>query len=86
MVNDKFVCFTRNHNNFYAFDDSCPHQGKPLIQAKCTDNGEVLCPFHQYKFDLKTGRGHGLYLQTYPVEVRINGVFVGVEKSSWNIF
>ena len=86
MVGNKYVCFTRNGKDFYAFTDKCPHQGKPLVNAECTDKGEVKCPFHQYKFDLTTGRGQGLYLETYPVESREDGIYVGLEKKWWDPF
>lgn len=86
MADKKYVCFTRNDDSFFAFDDRCPHQGKPLVQGKCTEAGEVWCPFHQYRFNLTTGQGHGLYLPVYPVEVREDGVFIGFERGFWDFF
>ena len=46
--------------------------------------GNVVCPLHRYKYDLKNGRnisGEGYYLKNWPVELRENGVFVGLENS-----
>lgn len=86
MAGNKFICFTRNSKNFYAFDDRCPHQGKPLVHGECNEKGEIVCPFHQYHFDLLNGRGHGLYLKTYPVEEREDGIYVGFEKGFLDFF
>jgi nitrite reductase/ring-hydroxylating ferredoxin subunit len=83
---NKYICFTRNNEAFFAFDDRCPHQGMPLTQGKCTEENEIWCPFHQYRFDLKNGRGHGLYLPIYPVEIRENGIFIGFERGFWDFF
>jgi 3-phenylpropionate/trans-cinnamate dioxygenase ferredoxin subunit len=46
--------------------------------------GNVVCPLHRYKFDLKNGRnisGEGYYLKNWPVEIREDGVYVGIEES-----
>lgn len=67
----------------YAFKNRCPHQNKSLAGCKVHE-GHVVCPVHQYSFSLEDGRGHGLYLENYPIEYRENGVFVGIEK--WSLF
>lgn len=73
------------HNNtFVAFKNKCPHQGKPLNGCTITDD-HVVCPFHHYHFSLHDGRGHGLCLETYPIEFRTNKtVWIGVER--WSLF
>jgi 3-phenylpropionate/trans-cinnamate dioxygenase ferredoxin subunit len=43
----------------------------------------VVCPVHNLKFHLGNGRdtnGEGYKLKTYPVEVRPDGLFIGVEE------
>jgi phenylpropionate dioxygenase-like ring-hydroxylating dioxygenase large terminal subunit len=45
---------------------TCPHRGGPLDRVP-VDDGCVTCPWHGYRFDLRTGRsadGHGLTLRT----------------------
>lgn len=37
----------------------CPHMGGPLDQGRIA-NGEVICPWHRYRFDLGTGEGRGM--------------------------
>ena len=39
----------------YVLENTCPHQGRPLQQARII--GRVLqCPWHGIEFDLLTGR------------------------------
>lgn len=38
----------------YAFRPACPHRGGPLGGATVKD-GAVVCPWHRFTFDLKTG-------------------------------
>lgn len=72
-----------NHENkFYLVKNKCPHQGIKLDKATC-DKGYLVCPWHHYGFDLKTGRGAGLYLDNYPLEQRDDGIYAGFEYFSW---
>lgn len=50
------------------FSTVCPHRGGPLDDAPVED-GCVVCPWHGYRFDLRTGRsadGRGLALAGPP--------------------
>ena len=77
------ILFIRSEGKILAFKNRCPHQNKPMVGCKVTD-GRVVCPYHQYAFSLEDGKGHGLYLEKYPIEERSEGVFVGIEK--WSFF
>lgn len=82
-VNDKKICIGRGKDGWYGFADTCPHAGAPMIDAYMTGGCQVVCPVHQLKFNLKNGRdvnGGGYALKTYPVEVRPDGIFVGLEE------
>ena len=37
-----------------VLDGVCPHEGGPLGEGTIAD-GRVVCPWHEYAFDLKTG-------------------------------
>jgi len=41
--------------SFYAIDDECTHDRGPLNQGELI-GGEVECPRHGARFDIKTGR------------------------------
>ena len=57
---------------FYAFQEFCTHRFGPLSEG-CLKDGQVECPWHRSRFDVRTGRVlHGpakVDLKTYPVRV-----------------
>ena len=88
-VGKKKVCIARTTQGFFAVNDKCPHNGASLGNGYCTDEGSVVCPVHRYHFDLKNGRaksGLGDFVETYPLEIREDGVFIGFTERVWNFF
>ncbi|MES2284563.1 MAG: Rieske 2Fe-2S domain-containing protein [Bacteroidota bacterium] len=86
-VGRKKICLARTADGFFAVNDKCPHNGASLGNGYCTAEGSVVCPVHRYHFDLRTGRaksGLGDFVQTYPIEVRNDGVYIGFEQLVWN--
>jgi 3-phenylpropionate/trans-cinnamate dioxygenase ferredoxin subunit len=84
-VNGKKICVGMVRDRFFACTQKCPHAGGTLAEGHIDAMGNIVCPLHRYKFDLKTGRnisGEGYFLKTFPVEVRHDGVFVRLDKSS----
>ncbi|MEL6257462.1 MAG: thiamine pyrophosphate-binding protein, partial [Pseudomonadota bacterium] len=70
---------------YSALQNHCPHQGGPLgegsiergVEGKCW----LRCPWHGWDFDPLTGLSPGAHedgLETYPVQVREDGVYVGI--------
>lgn len=48
------ILIIRLEDDFYAYDNRCPHMGYPLSLG--TLEGQVLtCGFHYAKFDVKSG-------------------------------
>jgi nitrite reductase/ring-hydroxylating ferredoxin subunit len=89
QVGKKKVCIAHTFEGFFAVNDKCPHNGASLGNGFCTAEGSVVCPLHRYHFDLKTGRaksGLGDFVETYPVEVREDGVYIGFKEMVWNLF
>ncbi|MCB0397387.1 MAG: Rieske 2Fe-2S domain-containing protein [Flavobacteriales bacterium] len=81
-IGARSFCMTRTPDGIFALGPKCPHQGFRLAGGKCED-GMLVCPLHRFAFDVKTGKGHGMHLDTFPVEIREDGVYVGVEKTVW---
>ena len=84
----KTICIVRLPEGYYAVSDTCPHQGASLSGGYCSE-GSIVCPWHHYSFDLKTGRqngGGGDYVMTHPVEIREDGIYVGLEKTVFSLF
>ena len=73
------VCMTRHDGEYAALDNRCPHQGGPLGEGSI-ENGMLRCPWHGWDFHPTTGRSPGDFddgVDSYPVEVREDGVYVG---------
>ena len=84
----KTICIVRLSEGYYAVNDICPHQGASLSGGYCSE-GHIVCPWHHYSFNLKNGRqygGGGDYVMTYPVEIREDGIYVGLEKTVFSLF
>lgn len=83
-LNGKTICIGRFRENVFAFAYKCPHAGGILSDGYIDATGNVVCPLHRYKYNMENGRnvsGEGYYLKTWPVEIRADGVYVGVEKT-----
>jgi 3-phenylpropionate/trans-cinnamate dioxygenase ferredoxin subunit len=88
-VEGKKICIGRFKEELYGFSATCPHAGAPMTDAYITGACHVICPVHSLKFDLKNGRdvnGEGYALKMYPVAVKLDGIFVGVEEAGKGIF
>ena len=80
-VNGKTFCIAMHNDIVYACTQKCPHAGGELVDGYVDSTGNIVCPLHRYKFNLENGRnvsGEGYYLKTFPVEVRTEGIFVGI--------
>lgn len=76
------VLFKKAGESIYAFKNKCPHQGSKFEGCEIKE-GNVVCPWHKYKFDLKTGRGHGLHLETYELKETEKGFCLFRTYFSW---
>ena len=84
-IDGKQICVGRFKEQLFAFSPKCPHASAPLINGYIDALGNVVCPLHHYKFCMSNGRnvsGEGYQLRQWPVEVRTDGIFVGLEKNS----
>ncbi|MGK2937261.1 MAG: Rieske 2Fe-2S domain-containing protein [Solirubrobacteraceae bacterium] len=62
-----------------AFLSACPHQGSSLDDAH-VDDGVLVCPAHQWEFDLRSGHGINpsrACLTARPVRVEDDAVWIG---------
>ncbi|MEJ1236804.1 Rieske 2Fe-2S domain-containing protein [Chryseolinea sp. T2] len=80
-VRNKRICLVMHDNQFYAIQDSCSHQGESLSKGKVNGLGEIVCPWHYYRFEVATGRPMDSScpdLATYPLKLTDEGLFIGV--------
>ena len=78
------VCMTHFEGEYAALDNRCPHQGGPLGEGSI-ENGMLRCPWHGWDYHPLTGRPPGGFddaVETFPVEVREDGVYVGFPTES----
>ena len=80
------VCMTHYQGKYGALDNKCPHQGGPLGEGSI-ENGLLRCPWHGWDFDPLTGKtpGYDDGAATYPVEVREDGIYVGLAKEKAHV-
>ncbi|MEE9588229.1 MAG: thiamine pyrophosphate-binding protein, partial [Hyphomicrobiaceae bacterium] len=75
---------------FTAMENRCPHQGGPLGEGSIETGTDgkcwLRCPWHGWDFDPLTGKPPGGHEDTgqeiFAVEVRDDGVYVGLEASA----
>lgn len=70
-----------HRDRLFAIADRCPHAGASLSEGHVNEFGEVVCPLHHYCYDLKTGEEASSRtdaVRTYPIEIRSDGVYIGV--------
>lgn len=81
VVNDQSICMVLWKGELRAVENKCPHNGESLSKGKINYLGEVICPLHGYRFNLKNGREVGERckdLEVYPVKDEVDGIFVGL--------
>jgi nitrite reductase (NADH) small subunit len=55
MKDGRGILVCEEAGKIYAFDEACPHKGLSMEHGVVLQ-GMLVCPWHQYKFDLETGR------------------------------
>ena len=54
-VNGRNVLIAHLPDGFHAVENRCSHAASPLDCGRILRGGQVLCPLHGARFDLKTG-------------------------------
>ncbi len=65
---------------YYAISNVCPHQGGALAEGSLCGE-EVSCPWHQWRFNVKTGRSPvnaKLRVNSYPVKKQGEWLLVSI--------
>ncbi len=81
---NKSFALTHFEGKLCALDNKCPHQGGPLGEGSIED-GWLRCPWHGYEYHPTTGRppeGLNDTVKVYPVEKRVDGIYVGLEAKA----
>jgi nitrite reductase (NADH) small subunit len=73
LVNGRALCVAHVDGVIAVLDGVCPHEGGPLGEGSIED-GRVVCPWHAFAFDLRTGvasEDPGLKAEVF--EARVQG-------------
>jgi 3-phenylpropionate/trans-cinnamate dioxygenase ferredoxin component len=67
--------------DFYAIEDICTHDGGPLVEGDVLPGGQVRCPRHGARFDIRTGQALSMpaFTPTSSYQVRVEGDDLWVE-------
>src|SRR5579859_1324717 len=73
------LAMTHFEGRYAALSNRCPHQGGPLGEGSI-EKGMLRCPWHGYDYcPLDGSSAFGDSVPTFPLEVRTDGIYVGVE-------
>jgi nitrite reductase (NADH) small subunit len=74
---DKTICLANINGEIGAMDNVCPHRGGPLGEG-LIEGGKVVCPWHGWAWDPRTGESDppGLKVMLYPVKIEDGDVLV----------
>ncbi len=77
------VALTHFEGKYGALNNKCPHQGGPLGEGSI-ENGLLRCPWHGWDFCPHSGNtpGYDDGVDAYAVEVRDDGIYVGLEEEA----
>ena len=81
ILGDKNITLVRVAAEFYAFQGYCPHRGAPLYQGYLNNTNEIICPLHQYRFDIRSGEvksGACPDLETFPTQLTDQGLEISI--------
>jgi nitrite reductase/ring-hydroxylating ferredoxin subunit len=81
VADGKRICLAYFNDSFFAVQDRCPHNGESLSKGTVNYCAEIICPWHNYRFDLKSGKATDSScsdLETYPVRSDGSGFFIGL--------
>lgn len=81
IIKGKRICLAMHDHLFYAVQDRCSHNGESLSKGEVNIQGEIVCPWHNYRFELRSGKACDSAspdLETFPIKADNNGFFIGV--------
>ena len=84
---DHEIALFNYKGKYYAVANKCPHRGAPLGEGRI-EEGIVICPNHEWRFKLENGanmQNPELFIPTYPVKVKKENIYIGLEGESGNI-
>jgi nitrite reductase (NADH) small subunit len=72
IVRDEAYAICNVNGEISALYGICPHAGGPLGQGQIASSGHLVCPYHMWEFDCKTGESAfnpSIVVPTFTVKV-----------------
>ena len=79
---NKSICLAKTSKGLRACSTKCPHARGDLSEGFLDKKGNIICPVHDYRFSLSTGRdteGEGYFLKIYKLKETPQGIFIKLE-------
>ena len=79
LLNGRSFCMVRTEERIYVMDNICPHNRASLSEGRINAYNEIICPLHEYRYDLLTGRESLLRckdLETFQLRIEDAGIFL----------
>ncbi len=83
QIAEKSICIAKTPDGLKACSASCPHAGGDLSAAFLDKKQNIVCPIHNYRFSLNTGRDaldEGYFLKIYQLKETAEGIFIKLEE------
>jgi len=88
LVGDQEIAVFNYKDEYYAVANKCPHKGGPLGEGRVQE-GIVICPNHEWRFELKTGnsmQNPEMKVKVFPVRIKDEKIYVGFDQNQTKIF
>ncbi len=79
QINEKLICVIKTPVGLRACLSKCPHAGGDLSTGFLDAKGNIICPVHNYRFNLQNGRdtnGEGYFLKIFQMKENESGIFL----------
>ncbi len=80
-IGNDSITLVRKGKHFFAVNDACTHNKESLSKGIVNFKDEIVCPWHNYCFDLRTGREvqeRSADLRTYALRLNEEGLWIEV--------
>jgi len=80
---DRTICVANVNGEISAMDNVCLHRGGPLGEGMI-EGGKVICPWHGWAWDPKTGEAQmpGAKVAVYPVKIENGDMLIDLSAKS----
>jgi len=85
VIDGKAIAIFEIGNEFFAVSNVCVHIGGPIIDGHLDKEGNIVCPWHGYRYDPKMGKapkGAPEQVEVYPVKLERDEIYVSTKPLS----